>query len=307
MNEILRRKMNYPLDLVFRYRLEKFGRFLYANFIRRGGKDAAVIMPRLKIPGFPSSGYVQVAESLNRKMLLHCTTNVKKADDSGTNRVGPTQACTTMSPRLVMKRLQSNCQARRTGHQPNRAPELPTFHNIARSDLVRTSPIGCIFAQPLFCRAASICITDMKLATKFVRELNVWMTCPLECRIPCATSGYLCHAKPNVLLVSIEERLVDWRSRKRVMLQRSSMVPPRKIKPIVKYNGDAYPDNLGGQPAKQSLCSRMLNLTRHNPPYPLVCPNKDVHVNRYRPLIVAQHELHTDSDRLYDSLKTSAR
>ncbi|KAG5453821.1 hypothetical protein CSKR_113155 [Clonorchis sinensis] len=36
-----------------------------------------------------------------------------------------------MSSRLVMKRLQSNCQARRTDQQSINAPELPLFHNIA--------------------------------------------------------------------------------------------------------------------------------------------------------------------------------
>ncbi|KAG5441285.1 hypothetical protein CSKR_113017 [Clonorchis sinensis] len=38
----------------------------------------------------------------------------------------------THSPRLVMKRLQSNCQARRIDQQLISAPELPIFHNIAR-------------------------------------------------------------------------------------------------------------------------------------------------------------------------------
>ncbi|KER26417.1 hypothetical protein T265_06334 [Opisthorchis viverrini] len=44
----------------------------------------------------------------------------------------PLNRAQTMSPRLVMKRLQSNSQARRTDQQPNSAPELPTFHNIAK-------------------------------------------------------------------------------------------------------------------------------------------------------------------------------
>ncbi|KER30375.1 hypothetical protein T265_03209 [Opisthorchis viverrini] len=39
----------------------------------------------------------------------------------------------TISPRLVMKCLQSDCQARRTDQEPNNAPELPTFHSIASS------------------------------------------------------------------------------------------------------------------------------------------------------------------------------
>ncbi|KER19730.1 hypothetical protein T265_11577 [Opisthorchis viverrini] len=45
--------------------------------------------------------------------------------------IHPLNPTLMMSPRLVMKRLQSNCQARRTDQQPNSAPELPTFHNIA--------------------------------------------------------------------------------------------------------------------------------------------------------------------------------
>ncbi|GAA47655.1 hypothetical protein CLF_100636 [Clonorchis sinensis] len=36
-----------------------------------------------------------------------------------------------MSPRLAMKRLQSNCQARRTDQHSINPPELPIFHNIA--------------------------------------------------------------------------------------------------------------------------------------------------------------------------------
>ncbi|GAA56393.1 hypothetical protein CLF_110802 [Clonorchis sinensis] len=41
-----------------------------------------------------------------------------------------------MSPRLVMKRLQSNCQARRTDQQSISAPELPIFHNIADNKIL---------------------------------------------------------------------------------------------------------------------------------------------------------------------------
>ncbi|KER22116.1 hypothetical protein T265_09713 [Opisthorchis viverrini] len=49
--------------------------------------------------------------------------------------IHPLKPALTMSPRLVMKRLQSNCQARRTDQQPNSAPELPTFHNIANTNI----------------------------------------------------------------------------------------------------------------------------------------------------------------------------
>ncbi|KER33091.1 hypothetical protein T265_12686, partial [Opisthorchis viverrini] len=45
----------------------------------------------------------------------------------------PLNPAVTMSPRLVMKRLQSNCQTRRTDQQRNSAPELSTFHNIANT------------------------------------------------------------------------------------------------------------------------------------------------------------------------------
>ncbi|KAG5448048.1 hypothetical protein CSKR_113085 [Clonorchis sinensis] len=45
----------------------------------------------------------------------------------------PLNPALMMSPRLVMKRLQSNCQARRTDQQSISAPELPIFHNIADS------------------------------------------------------------------------------------------------------------------------------------------------------------------------------
>ncbi|KAG5441889.1 hypothetical protein CSKR_106333 [Clonorchis sinensis] len=52
-----------------------------------------------------------------------------------------------MSPRLVMKRLQSNCQARRTDQQSISAPELPIFHNIADLQVwlwLKAKPIvGC--------------------------------------------------------------------------------------------------------------------------------------------------------------------
>ncbi|KAG5449449.1 hypothetical protein CSKR_105527 [Clonorchis sinensis] len=49
-----------------------------------------------------------------------------------------------MSPRLVMKRLQSNCQARRTDQQSISAPELPIFHNIADpSSLLVDSGLDC--------------------------------------------------------------------------------------------------------------------------------------------------------------------
>ncbi|GAA50779.1 transient receptor potential cation channel subfamily M member 2, partial [Clonorchis sinensis] len=44
----------------------------------------------------------------------------------------PLNPALMMSPRLVMKRLQSNCQARRTDQQSISAPELPIFHNIAK-------------------------------------------------------------------------------------------------------------------------------------------------------------------------------
>ncbi|KER21717.1 hypothetical protein T265_10022 [Opisthorchis viverrini] len=40
----------------------------------------------------------------------------------------PLNLALTMSPRLAIKRLQSNCQARRTDQQPNSALELPAFH-----------------------------------------------------------------------------------------------------------------------------------------------------------------------------------
>ncbi|GAA48790.1 hypothetical protein CLF_102037 [Clonorchis sinensis] len=49
------------------------------------------------------------------------------------SRTDPLNPALMMSPRLVMKRLQSNCQARRTDQQSISAPELPIFHNIAEN------------------------------------------------------------------------------------------------------------------------------------------------------------------------------
>ncbi|KER30135.1 hypothetical protein T265_03396 [Opisthorchis viverrini] len=57
------------------------------------------------------------------------TANLKLAEPDD-----PLNPALTMSPQLMMKRLPSNCQARRTDQQPNNAPELPTFHH----------NIGCI-------------------------------------------------------------------------------------------------------------------------------------------------------------------
>ncbi|GAA55767.1 hypothetical protein CLF_108948 [Clonorchis sinensis] len=53
----------------------------------------------------------------------------------------PLNPALMMSPRLVMKRLQSNCQARRTDQQSVSAPELPIFHNIA--DSLQLTAIRC--------------------------------------------------------------------------------------------------------------------------------------------------------------------
>ncbi|KER26894.1 hypothetical protein T265_13912, partial [Opisthorchis viverrini] len=46
----------------------------------------------------------------------------------------------TMSARLVMKRLQSKCQAWRTDQQSISSPELPIFHNIANSPVYMATP-----------------------------------------------------------------------------------------------------------------------------------------------------------------------
>ncbi|KAG5451146.1 hypothetical protein CSKR_102685 [Clonorchis sinensis] len=59
-----------------------------------------------------------------------------------------------MSPRLVMKRLQSNCQARRTDQQSISAPELPIFHNIADA-------IICSFTSEIRAPTTTYCISSI--------------------------------------------------------------------------------------------------------------------------------------------------
>ncbi|KER19424.1 hypothetical protein T265_15543, partial [Opisthorchis viverrini] len=114
--------------------------------------------------------------------------------------------------------------------------------------------------------------------------------------IPSKMTQAPCYAKPVVVPVIIKECPVDRRSRKRRAPQQLM------AKPTVKYDRGAYDAQPGRQPVKQSLCSRMLSLTMQKAPY----PDKDVHVQRYRPLNAARHAVHTDSDRVYHSLKTSA-
>ncbi|KER25644.1 hypothetical protein T265_06934 [Opisthorchis viverrini] len=67
--------------------------------------------------------------------------------------IHPLNPALTMSPRMVMKRLQSNCQARRTDQQRINAPELPTFHNSAEFFDVEVSPTrhfqSCLFIEIL--------------------------------------------------------------------------------------------------------------------------------------------------------------
>ncbi|KER25923.1 hypothetical protein T265_14109, partial [Opisthorchis viverrini] len=62
--------------------------------------------------------------------LLDCKRFITNRGDN----VSALSPALTMSPRLVMKRLQSNCQAR--------APELPTFQNVANTFCTYSSHFG---------------------------------------------------------------------------------------------------------------------------------------------------------------------
>ncbi|KER19066.1 hypothetical protein T265_12027 [Opisthorchis viverrini] len=53
----------------------------------------------------------------------------------------PSNPAPMMLPRLMMERLPSNCQARRTDQKPSSAPELPTFHNTANIDCSPRKPM----------------------------------------------------------------------------------------------------------------------------------------------------------------------
>ncbi|GAA51541.1 hypothetical protein CLF_106353 [Clonorchis sinensis] len=75
--------------------------------------------------------------------VINCDVFISQLDISSstyygvTNEVDSLNPALMMSPRLVMKRLQSNCQAWRTDQQSISAPELPIFHNIAEVEAVK--------------------------------------------------------------------------------------------------------------------------------------------------------------------------
>ncbi|KAG5443162.1 hypothetical protein CSKR_108506, partial [Clonorchis sinensis] len=98
--------------------------------------DDSCIISMLWVLNVPSK--LESTEKNKRCAHTRKTTQRTTTDPSLRSTTLPTNAL-MMSPRLVMKRLQSNCPAQRTNQRPSILPELPTFSSIASAISMRQS------------------------------------------------------------------------------------------------------------------------------------------------------------------------